>query len=334
MAALKLHFLNVGHGDSTFVELPSGRLMMIDINNTKSLPHDDEVALAAEHQLSLTEFKSAMFGKALTSWQRKSWEDHYEDLLVDPIDFYRANFDGRSIFRYIQTHPDMDHMTGLHRFFWQEKITLENFWDTANTKDVNEDDCNKSRYAYIDWLVYSILRAGQGPDESTHKALENYRDETGQYWTDDDIQVLSPTIELINAGNATNHWNDMSYVLKLTHGGRSVILPGDAEQSAWDSITDQYWQGELDCDILKAAHHGRKNGYHEEAVKEMDPEVVICSVGKKPSTDASADYARHGAKVLSTRFHGTISVTIWHDGEVWVDDRNGVRIHSLPPLSA
>jgi len=32
---LVLHFLNVGHGDCTFIELPSGRLMMIDINNSK-----------------------------------------------------------------------------------------------------------------------------------------------------------------------------------------------------------------------------------------------------------------------------------------------------------
>jgi len=29
---LVIHFLNVGHGDCTFIELPSGRLMMIDIN--------------------------------------------------------------------------------------------------------------------------------------------------------------------------------------------------------------------------------------------------------------------------------------------------------------
>ena len=53
---LVLHFLNVGHGDCTFIELPSGRLMMIDINNTKSLPWDDKVALAAANRVDVLEF--------------------------------------------------------------------------------------------------------------------------------------------------------------------------------------------------------------------------------------------------------------------------------------
>jgi hypothetical protein len=44
--SVELHFLNVGHGDCTFIDLPSGRLMMIDINNSKSLPEGDVIALA------------------------------------------------------------------------------------------------------------------------------------------------------------------------------------------------------------------------------------------------------------------------------------------------
>jgi competence protein ComEC len=59
---------------------------------------------------------------------------------------------------------------------------------------------------------------------------------------------------------------------------------------------------------------------------------VICSVGKKPETDASDEYAAHGATVLSTRYHGTITVTMWADGEVWVNDHTGNRIAGLPPL--
>jgi competence protein ComEC len=64
----------------------------------------------------------------------------------------------------------------------------------------------------------------------------------------------------------------------------------------------------------------------------MNPDFVICSVGKKPSTDASDEYRSHGATVLSTRYNGTITVQIWADGEIWIDDRNGERLHSLPPL--
>jgi competence protein ComEC len=37
---LRVHFLNVGHGDCTIVSHPSGRLTMIDINNSQN--YDDE----------------------------------------------------------------------------------------------------------------------------------------------------------------------------------------------------------------------------------------------------------------------------------------------------
>jgi hypothetical protein len=64
----------------------------------------------------------------------------------------------------------------------------------------------------------------------------------------------------------------------------------------------------------------------------MDPSIVVCSVGKKPDTDASDEYRSHGANVLSTRYHGTITVRVWADGEVWVNDHKGEQIASLPIL--
>lgn len=51
--ALEIHFLSVGHGDCTIIQFPSGRVMMIDINNSKTLPDDDVVARAesaADHR--------------------------------------------------------------------------------------------------------------------------------------------------------------------------------------------------------------------------------------------------------------------------------------------
>src|SRR6266542_2458419 len=254
------HFLNVGHGDWTIIELPSGRLMMIDINNSKSLPDEDVAALAAASGVSHYEFErrcSFAYGR--------SWEDYYKSLLVDPYDYYRAHFDGRSIFRYVQTHPDMDHMSGLHRFFWQEEVRLENFWDVDHNKDLKEADFNSSPHSYLDWLVYKSLRSGIGPNHSSHKVIRNLRGATGQYWTDDGIEVFSPTAELIMACNTKGAYNDCSYVLKISYGGRSVILPGDAEKPAWESMLENPGADALDCDILKAPHHGRQSGYHAKA---------------------------------------------------------------------
>src|ERR1017187_8797207 len=146
---LNCHYLNVGHGDCTFVEFPSGHLMMIDINNSKSLPGDDIVALSEYLSMTTTRFLSK--GQIL---EKYSWEEYYRSLLVDPYDYYREHFNGRSIFRYVQTHPDMDHLSGLHHFFWQEEVCLENFWDVAHSKQMDEADFNGSRFSHSDWLVY------------------------------------------------------------------------------------------------------------------------------------------------------------------------------------
>jgi hypothetical protein len=325
--ALVAHFLNVGHGDCTFLELPSGRLMMIDINNSTSLPDDDKVALAAAQQVSIREF--AVPGFRMVG---KSLQQHYESLLVDPYDYYKAHFSGQPIHRYVQTHPDLDHMGGLHRFFWQEKVPLLNFWDVDHGKTLDSEDFEGSPHSRSDWLVYRLLRQGAGPDDSDHMVFHNTRSATGRFWTDDEIQVLSPTADLIDECNTSEEFNDCSHVLKVSYAGRSIILPGDAGDSAWKSMVDELHPVTLNCDILKAAHHGRKSGFHQEAVAAMDPSIVVCSVGKKPATDAAADYRRYADDVLSTRFHGTIKVKIWSDGEVWVTDHSGKRVATLPPL--
>ena len=65
----------------------------------------------------------------------------------------------------------------------------------------------------------------------------------------------------------------------------------------------------------------------------MSPDVVICSVGKKPDVDAYDDYKGHNADVLSTRYNGTITCQIWADGEVSINNSKGDRVASLPILA-
>lgn len=322
MDCVTVHLLNVGHGDCTFIEHESGRLTMIDINNSKSLPLEDEIALAADKRISLNTFRGQ--GIKMAAGQR-SWESYYRSLLVDPVDYYTANFAGRSIFRYIQTHPDMDHLSGLCRFFWQEGIELQNMWDIDHDKTFEGTDSN-------DWLVYELMRGGHLDGGRTHKVLRISRGDTASYWDEDGLQVWGPDENLVDGCNELQSWNNASYVLRLEYGGRKFVFPGDAEALAWDAVEEHVGTGNMPCDLLKAAHHGRNSGYYDSAVTAMDPYLVFCSVGKKPSTDASGKYAAHGAEVLSTRFNGSIVVKMWEDGEVEVFDHKLNSIGGLPIL--
>src|ERR1044072_7031384 len=190
MNSIKLHFLNVGHGDCTIIEHESGRLTMIDINNSTTLPDADEIALAENKGLSLGAFKAS----SLTT---RSWEDYYKGKLVDPIEYWRANFSGRSLFRYIQTHPDMDHMGGLAGLFWTEKVHLENFWDIEHSKTHVEADFNNGGpHNWVDWLAYKVLRGGSYGPDGEHKVHKKERGHAGEFWTSDGLTILSPTTEL------------------------------------------------------------------------------------------------------------------------------------------
>jgi beta-lactamase superfamily II metal-dependent hydrolase len=303
---------------------------MIDINRSNSLPPTDEIALAEEKGMTLAAFRSS-------SGQTKSWEEYYQSLLVDPADYWKQHFSGRTLFRYLQSHPDMDHMSGLYRLFYQDRVSLENFWDVNNSKVKLKQEFENSPYDWNDWAVYNRLKTGYVQDSDEHSkpitVLHKTLGAEGQYWTDDGITILSPTTDLTAYCDKTENWNNASYILALTYGGRRVILPGDAEKPAWDSVESNHPTEALSCDILKAAHHGRKSGYSQSAVEVMSPDVVICSVGKKPDVDAYDDYKGHNADVLSTRYNGTITCQIWADGEVSINNSKGDRVASLPILA-
>lgn len=330
-----IDFLNVGHGDCTVIEHDS-RLTMVDVSNARTpegneIPEEpewDEIkALAAARGIStvdiLVKAKLAKFG----------WDEYYRSLLVDPYAWFNNEYSGRTVHRYVQTHPDMDHMQGLAQFFLWESVELINFWDVANNKEIAKEDCDGSPYDYVDWIAYQALRRGQvlKNDEfvDSHKVLKLLAGAEADFYTPDGITILNPTQEVIDSANSKGTTNDLSYILRLDYAGRRVILAGDAESGAWTSVLENWSSAELKCDILKAAHHGRLSGFHEEAVKAMEPEVVICSIGKYPSSYAKDKYEALGATVYSTRFHGSIRARLWYDGDIWVSNHKGDRIHTL-----
>lgn len=69
----------------------------------------------------------------------------------------------KDIFRFIITHPDMDHMTGLYRMHELEQHTdILNFWHTGfhdfNLADTTDQEWDSSPYDKRDWTTYKKLR--------------------------------------------------------------------------------------------------------------------------------------------------------------------------------
>lgn len=319
--SLKIHFLNVGHGDCTLIEFPSGRVAMIDINNSQALDENSERELAESFGYKDYAISKILGIDKLAEYKKK---------LTDPVVYYTDLFGKSSIFRFIATHPDMDHLTGLYRLAYekQEGITINNFWDTNHSFTKSEDpkDWKNTAYDIRDWFMYQILRlsADKGPT-----VLRPRRSGKGVYYNRDDvggkgdgIYVLSPTEEMEElADEERKKGNDqganlLSYVLMVIYGKSKIILGGDADSKVWEDIYESYGEN-LKTNILKASHHGRDTGYYQPAVAVMNPEYAIVSVGKKPENDASNKYRNHTSKgVLSTRFCGNIVATCFSDGSI------------------
>ena len=89
-----IHFLNVKDGDCSIIKHNSDRVTVIDVCNARTSKEEEMEAIL--------EAVSGNFG------QKKR--------AVNPIS-YMHNQGIYRIFRYIQTHPDMDHMDGIKALF-------------------------------------------------------------------------------------------------------------------------------------------------------------------------------------------------------------------------
>ena len=307
---LKIHFLNVGHGDCTIIEHHSGRLTMIDINNGDELDPstaEELQTMRTRSGLNALLLGSQRYGSTLTLESPQMAE------LTNPIEFMKANYPGKSLFRYIQSHPDLDHMRGLTALR-DEKINIFNFWDTEHEKTPDfQSDWDEET-----WQRYQELRTGK----ANATVLHNFRGTRNAFFNEepagtpggDGIEILSPTPELVKESDEADKINNLSYVLMITYKGIKIILGGDAEKEAWDAIVKHYGAN-LKCNLLKASHHGRDSGFHEEALKLMKPDFTVISVGKKPETDASNKYRQHSTNVWSTRWKGNITLSIDDNGQ-------------------
>jgi competence protein ComEC len=272
---LKVHFLYVGKGNCTIIEHPTERISMIDINDFFKSSDDKD--------------------------------------LTDPVKYFQTEFSDKGIFRFVLTHPDLDHMSGLNDL--ANAVSITNFWDTNNNKTIDEDSWEDSPYDKSDWDKYQKLRKST----ENPKCLCLYRDGKGDYWTEDGISILSPTPELVDVSNKapetdSQKYHHLSYVLMLEYKEKRILFGGDASIDVWDDILESCGSASLKADVFFAPHHGSPNNVNKEVFKKISPDYVVISVAEGVDYDYDYYHELAGKKVYSTKHYGTIVFTIKDDG--------------------
>lgn len=303
---------------------------MIDINNGQKYDPETERELKALHVMRksaisqrrmLANLFGTTFNEHIEAWGGIAAE------LTDPVAYFLKRWPGHSIFRFILTHPDLDHIRGLNRL-QDSGIVINNFWDTDHVidktglSDADEDD----------WGTYQEFRAGK-TNAKVHHLL---RGSSGSFWNEDaeggigdGWSILAPTPTLQTMADEAADPNGHSYVLHLNAHDTRVIFGGDATVPVLTDIHSHYRKN-LKCDLYVAAHHGRDSGYHLEAFQAMQPEYTLVSVGKKPETDASNKYRQQadkwGGKILSTRYNGDFIIKITGEGVYTVNGESSSKL--------
>ncbi len=100
---------------------------------------------------------------------------------------------------------------------------------------------------------------------------------------DSEYTIGDATFKILGPVNAnTENLNDLSVVIKLTHGENTFFFSGDAEKEAERDLVERYGD-ELDCDVYKVAHHGSSTSSSKELMGVLTPEICIISCGEDNS---------------------------------------------------
>ena len=291
-----IHFLNVKNGDCSIIEHDSGNVSIIDICNAR---------LASDVSTDTAVFSEAVATEGVR--ENFNQKKHPEN----PIDYLKQKIKPKYIFRYIQTHPDMDHMDGLSDLAQQYKIL--NFWDTANNKE-QEFDSSKE-YRKEDWIYYQNIRSSK----ERAKVLHLYSGSVGRYFNDcdekicDGISILSPTPDLVKEANEKKEYNDASYVLLFQEKGKRIVFGGDSGKRTWDHILKKHSNKLENIDLLIAPHHGRCSGGNEEYLNVLKPKLTLFGNANAEHLDYNSYYNR-GLEIITNNQAGNIIVYINEHG--------------------
>lgn len=262
----KIHFLNVGEGDCIVIQHNSGRATMIDIcgGNLSVLQEAvNKIIKAAELSGSNT---GGNFGMAQYPTRP---QEYLKKIGVDQL------------FRFVLTHPDMDHLDGFNALLNEFRVI--NFWHTGALKPKPDFDGNNG-YKEEDWDRYAKVRDGNEAGITSLKILAGeafkYANQDDEGGGGDGLMIIAPTQQLVDVANRSEDFNDCSYVIVYRTAGFRVIFSGDSHDATWKHILENHADDVANCDVLIAPHHGRDSGRSWDFLDVLKPRLTLFGVAK------------------------------------------------------
>lgn len=277
----QVHFINVFPGDCTVIKHASGHVSMIDICDGN---------IATVNKAIFEDRARAGLGGILGNFGMCNKN-------TNPID-YCAGIGITNIFRFILTHPDMDHMDGFNRLM--DEIGIQNYWDSTSRR-AKPDFGDSAIYLEEDWDRYEKVRDGKDPNVNVLTPLagtqfkyanKNEDDTSGG----DGLQILAPDKNLLNDADENDDINDGSYVILYNSIGGKVLICGDAHDKSFEYIKENHLNDVEDVAVMLAPHHGRDSNRSYDFLDFIKPKLTI--IGCAPCQHI--DYGQWNRRELPT----------------------------------
>lgn len=192
---------------------------------------------------------------------------------------------GKSIVRFISTHPDDDHILGLS--YLNEKMNILNFYCVKNEATKPDETDDFDQYCALRDDSDKAFYVSQGCSRRWMNQDTEERGSSG-------ISILWPITtnehykEALKQAKQGESPNNISPIVKYKlNGGATILWMGDLEADFMENIKDAF---KMDgAGILFAPHHGRDSGkVPEEWLESINPQIVI--IGEAPSKDLNYYY--------------------------------------------
>lgn len=172
---------------------------------------------------------------------------------ADSLVRYLQELGVTELYAAIATHPHADHIGGMAQVI--EAFPIGHFYMGAETQ-------NTATYE----RMLDALDA-QGVPVSVPEPGEELVFDSGA-----SVTFLGPTDD-VPKGNL----NDRSLICLFRAGEQDVLLMGDAESAAEQSLLAHY--PSLRCDVLKVGHHGADTSSSVEFLRTVQPTTTVISCG-------------------------------------------------------
>lgn len=284
---IKIHFIDVGQGDSILVELGTDTILLIDAGHTG-------VSISEDGKKSDRPYGYNQVPKAVT--------EPYFEYITEIISNHGGDID-----YLIATHADSDHINMLPKVFDRfqvNEVYMNDCYPSVKTntttevteeKAATEPNCTTTFFSTGDDSVIPIEK-------------EDYK------------------LTIYSAGNdgfrgARTKENSMSIMCLLEYSGKKVLFTGDAE------VETEKWFVEMtgsdpdfDIDVLKVAHHGSSSSSCEEFLDYIHAEYAVISSGKNnayghPTEVVMTRLQDRMQKIYDTQDDGTITLYIDVEGD-------------------